>query len=453
MGHGDVGAGIFDSKTKQSGRKKDNGSAVGRFLQKKTGKLGGIVRHEGGKVNQFIRRHGRHGEDGDTDGDEYPDGYGDERVERVGSNITGLGVDLIDETPEISQSDSDAIHATESGNEIDVKRKRAREIGDPGRSTLRQRPLPTFRHTRRQSSDAISPESPQAKLYNDNLPSFKSAAVAAATATSARGYNREDDENESQRSSQRAGRLAPPLPSGSTRLDLSKTTTAGSGRSGGSRYLSQADTATASTRDASRDSRDITDAAASTSDLTRSATRQSSARLNAILAVPGIIGRGGTMPMTGLANVKASNSFRNDGDRDDSPTRSHSRSKSRNQSQARPSRWSNCDVVAPDGTRYFSTAVAARALSRTETLLVCSGVKAKEVVRCAYEVQDPPSAFLAKVAAELGHQQNGHGGAVPRVSKKEEYMLAANWLAGDLEVALAEYKEKAQAEAEEMGEG
>ena len=441
-GHGESGAnaGIFPSKIKQSGQKKDNGSAVGRFLQKKTGKLGGLVRHEGGKVNQFIRRHGRHGEDGDTDGDENPDGYGDERMERIGSKTAGLGVDLIDETPEISQSDSDAIHFAESGNEIDSRRKRAGEIGGLGGPNLRQRPLPTFHHTRRESSDTISPESPQMKLHNDNLPSFRSAAAA----TSARGRNREDDEDDSQRSSQRAGRLAPYLPSNSNRLDLSKTTTADSGRSGGSRYLSQTDSGNAATRDASRDSRD------SSADLTRSATRQSSARLNAILAVPGSVGGGGGIkPMTGLANVKASNSVRNEKDRDDGRARSRSPGKSVNQGQARSSRWSNCNAVAPDGTRYFSTAVAARALSRTEALLVCSGVKAKEVVRRAHEAQDPPSAFLGRVAAELGRQQNGHVGGVPRVSKKEEYVLAANWLAEDLEVALAKYKEKAGTEIDE----
>lgn len=442
---GGANAGIFSSRTRQVGRKKDNSSAVGRFLQKKTGKLGGLVRHEGGKVNQFIRRRGRHGEDDDTDGDEYPDGYGDERVERIGSKNAGLGVDLIDETPEISQSDSDAIYAAESGNEMNSRGKRVGEAGGLGRPTLRERPLPTFRHTRRESSDTISPESPQTKLYNDNLPSFRSAAAAAATTTFDRGRSHKDDEDESQRSSQKTGRLAPPLPSSSNRLDLSKTTTADSGRSGGSRYLSQADSATAATRDVSRDSR------VSTGDLSRSATRDSSARLNAILAVPGSIGSGGVKPMTGLANVKASNSFRDEKSRDNSRARSRSSGKKQKQNQSRPNRWSNCDAVAPDGTRSFSTAVAARALSRTEALLVCSGVKAKEVVRRAYEVQDPPSAFLVRVAAELGRQQTGRDGAISRVSRKEEYVLAGNWLAEDLEVAMAKYKEKAQMGTEETG--
>ena len=128
-------------------------------------------------------------------------------------------------------------------------------------------------------------------------------------------------------------------------------------------------------------------------------------------------------------------------------------SRERMRSQTQQSRWSNCDVVKTDGTRYFLTAVAAHTLSRTETLLVSSGVKAMEIVRRAYEVQDPPSAFLFSVAAELRHRKEhdlpGDDVSLPRVSRKEEYVLAANWLSRELEITLAEFKKKAVSGVEE----
>ena len=452
-GNSGVNAGIFDSRIRQSGRSKDNGSAVGRFLHKKKGRLGGFVRHEGGKVNTFIRRHGGHGEDDgggdeDGDGDEAVRGYRDE--EGSGRRGVSLGVGIIDETPETSQSDGEALYATRvSTRERDYIGERAKHGEGLGESSVRQR-LPTFRHTRRESMDTVSPDSPQMGMYKNALPSFKPAAAA-----SIRNRRRGEGEDTSQRSSDKTGWLAPPASSNS--LDLAKTATAESARSGRSRYSSQADSAMSNARDRSRGSRDTVDAAESTAaELNRSGTRQSSARLNAVLAVPGSIGRGGTMPMTGLANVKASNSYTDGDGRAISRVRSHSpgseRSRSRSgipqdysPSQNNSSRWVSCELAAPDGSKHFSIAVAERSLLRIETLLVSSGVKAKEIVRRAYAVQDPPSALLIKVAAEVHRDQHtqDQGGGIPTVSKKEEYVLAANWLSDYMEVALANYNNKA----------
>ena len=446
--HSGVSAGVFDSKIRQGGRNtRENGSAVGRFLHKRKERLGGLVRHDGGKINYLGRRHDEHGDEDDHDDgggveDDYVEedrhGYRDAEGDGTGkgrSKRRGLGIGMINETPDTSQSDGEALYTTRvRTSESDGRRERAGRVAGSEGSAVPQKPLPTFRHTRRDLTDTTSPDGPQMGLYNGNLPSFKPTGAPRS-----RDGRRTENEDDSKRPYEKLGRLAPP-PAPSNRLDLAKTVSAESRRSGGSRYSSQADSAIASARDRSRDSRDALDTAAAdftAAELSRSNTRQSSARLNAALAIPGSLGSGGLMPMTGLANIRASK-LREDGygravsrdrsygagvsrsrsrSRSQSRIRSRSRSRSRSRgldgdleqdrsvSQTRAVRWSSCNVVMPDGTRCFSIAVAARTLSRTETLLVSSGVKAMEIVRRAYAVQDPPSALLVEVAVEVRRLQ------------------------------------------------
>ena len=356
-------SGNFDGDAKHHGRIRDNSSAVGRFLKK--GRLGGLVRHEGGKVNNFIRRHAGQGED---------------------------TWDVPTETPETSQSEADALES------IPSQRPRLKHDGQQGRS-----------------SDTVLPERSQVGgYYNNNLPSFRSAAAANG--------DRRHDRSGIRRDSDKGNKVAH---SGAREHDLSKISVSRSNDNAG-RYPLNADKSTSSIQGA----KDKRQSSREDGDLTRTATRQSSARLNAILDIPGAVGHD-DLPMTGPANVKSNQSYlsANSKSQATAPTERHAR-------------HNHFQVVAPDGSIKVSIPMAAKSLSRTETLLLSSAVKAKEIVRMEHGVPKSPAPFLVRIAASIDGDNKC---SIPPVMRKEEHALAAKWLAADVEIGLEKLRARTMA--------
>ncbi|PVH92917.1 hypothetical protein DM02DRAFT_575074 [Periconia macrospinosa] len=130
-------------------------------------------------------------------------------------------------------------------------------------------------------------------------------------------------------------------------------------------------------------------------------------RINRILAHPGGVGRGG-LPVTALANS------------DEKRTSSRPTLEGKRH-------WSitdeNGDVIHRS---KMTTVVTAAEIARVRALFLCSGVKAREIVRRISEVRSDPPAYL-KRAAETA---NAHLYAVPR---KEEHVLASRLLLNDFE--------------------
>ncbi|KAF2501763.1 hypothetical protein BU16DRAFT_477671 [Lophium mytilinum] len=147
---------------------------------------------------------------------------------------------------------------------------------------------------------------------------------------------------------------------------------------------------------------------------TRSPSR-TRARLNAILERPGQVGRGG-LPFTSLAKPNPS----------PSPSRHRSSSRPR---LANKRHWSITDSSSPSRLPAASEAAISTAdIARVRALLLCSGIKAREIARRAHAPRVPPPIFLTRAAQTAGAK------LIP-VSRKEEHVLAARILVRSLEVS------------------
>ncbi|RMZ72183.1 hyp1 [Pyrenophora seminiperda CCB06] len=131
-------------------------------------------------------------------------------------------------------------------------------------------------------------------------------------------------------------------------------------------------------------------------------------QMNQVLARPGVTTREG-LPPTGLRNAQAA---------------------SRQRSDSRPGlnerHWSITDNGDHDGERKNAANMVTQAdIARVRALFLCSGVKAKEIVRRAHAQRTPPD-FLSRAAATSKAQ-------LYPVPAKEEHVLAARILVKDLE--------------------
>lgn len=122
--------------------------------------------------------------------------------------------------------------------------------------------------------------------------------------------------------------------------------------------------------------------------------RDADRRLNAVLGIPGTIGRGGP-PMTGLASLE------------------NRRSRERPVLEGKR-RWSMSDrsVSAVRGN------VTKRDVARVRALLLSSGVKANEIARRAHEINNTSSPILQDL-------RETSGAPLPRVPQSQEHALAA----------------------------
>lgn len=124
--------------------------------------------------------------------------------------------------------------------------------------------------------------------------------------------------------------------------------------------------------------------------------RDADRRLNAVLGIPGTIGRGGP-PITGLATLESYRRY----------------SRGRPASEGKRA-WS----IADQGVSLARGAVTKRDIARVGALLLSSRVKASEIVRHAQETSDIPSPVLQDL-------QRTSNRPLPRVSRSEEHNLAA----------------------------
>jgi hypothetical protein len=136
-------------------------------------------------------------------------------------------------------------------------------------------------------------------------------------------------------------------------------------------------------------------------------------RINKVLARSGGVGQGG-LPVTSLTNAQFSESV------------------SRRSSTSRPGlekrHWS---ITDQNGSllhrKAHVDAVTAADIARIRALFLCSGIKARDIVRRSQAQRDPP-AFLVRAAKAANTQ------LIP-VSRKEEHVLAARILVRDLEAS------------------
>jgi hypothetical protein len=136
-------------------------------------------------------------------------------------------------------------------------------------------------------------------------------------------------------------------------------------------------------------------------------------RLNKVLERPGGVGAGG-MPITSLANATTS-----DG--------------SLHPSAARPKlekrHWSITDENSTIVHRHTTANIVTGAdIARVRALFLCSGVKAREIYRRAYEKRVEPPPFLIKAAKATN-------AALIPIPRKEEHVLAARFLVSNLETS------------------
>ncbi|KAI9816040.1 MAG: hypothetical protein M1827_002032 [Pycnora praestabilis] len=142
--------------------------------------------------------------------------------------------------------------------------------------------------------------------------------------------------------------------------------------------------------------------------------RSADTRLNAVLGLPGTIGRGGP-PVTGLARLAAS--------------------ESRHFFAGRPGlqnkrQWSISD-------RVVSTACASASkqeIARVRALLLSSGIKAKEISRRANEIRDPPAVIIQKLP----------NASLARVSRVQEHTFAARVLSNEVELTTRLFEDAAK---------
>ncbi|OCK86086.1 hypothetical protein K432DRAFT_377049 [Lepidopterella palustris CBS 459.81] len=148
-------------------------------------------------------------------------------------------------------------------------------------------------------------------------------------------------------------------------------------------------------------------------------------RLNAVLERPGTVGRGGP-PATSLSK----------------PTLSPS-SYSNRRSNSRPNmdgkrHWSITDRSSPSRPKSTSTYTVTKAdIARIRALLLCSGIKAREISRRASSYRSPPPAFLTRAA------KTANAELIP-VRRKEEHVLAARILVRSLETSTVQQHDSAE---------
>lgn len=124
--------------------------------------------------------------------------------------------------------------------------------------------------------------------------------------------------------------------------------------------------------------------------------RNADRRLNAVLGIPGTVGRGGP-PITGLATLE-----------------SHRRRSRGRLSPEGKRAWS----IADQDVSVARGAVTKRDIARVRAMLLSSRVKANEIVRHAHEKSDTQSPVLQDL-------QKTSNRPLPRVSRSEEHNLAA----------------------------
>ncbi|KAF2192715.1 hypothetical protein K469DRAFT_717301 [Zopfia rhizophila CBS 207.26] len=139
-------------------------------------------------------------------------------------------------------------------------------------------------------------------------------------------------------------------------------------------------------------------------------------RLNKTLARPGGAGQGG-LPVTSLANPRLS----------DSPHRHRSTSRPKLEGKRH---WSITDDSGNSLSRQTTNTIVTKSeIAGIRALLLCSGVKAREIARRAHmQRANGPPAFLTR-AADAANAQ-----LIP-VSRKEEHVLAARILVRNLEAS------------------
>lgn len=142
--------------------------------------------------------------------------------------------------------------------------------------------------------------------------------------------------------------------------------------------------------------------------------RDADRRLNAVLGVPGTFGRGGP-PITGLAILESH--------------QRHSRERPRLSDERQ---WSIADrsISATRG------AVTKHDVACVKALLLSSGVKANEIARRAHEISQTPSPLVNEVLKVSK-------GPLPRVSRAEEYNLAAKVYGSNIDNSSQQVREAA----------
>lgn len=250
------------------------------------------------------------------------------------------------------------------------------------------------------STTASSAKSKKFGRYHMDLPSFRSSAVSQSTSSSQNQPDAIDLTNvtdsqipdhhiyrqalaRSNARSPRFSRLAPP------RMDLTSLPNSARSSPVSSRHRSP------------------------------STTR---AHLHAILERSGTVGRG-NLPVTSLAKANMS----------PSPHRSTSRPKLDGKRH-----WSITDSTSHSRPATSSaTAITKADIARIRALLLCSGIKAREIDRRAHTTRNPPPAFLRCAAKTAGAK-------LYPVSRKEEHVLAARILVSDLERSTEQLQDAAE---------
>lgn len=255
----------------------------------------------------------------------------------------------------------------------------------------------------RAGQKVLTPERP--KYYMNNLPTFRSpfAKEEGSPSQGPKPDARDDSAplplgQRGRERSSRFDRLAPP------KLDT--------------RNISPASAPPPMTRTQTRNtvpSYDPFDSRQSSASRSDGRVRDADRRLNAVLGIPGAIGRGGP-PITGLATLESQ----------------YHRSSERLSPQGKPE-WS----IADRGVSACKGQVTKRDIARVRALLLSSGVKANEIFRRAHEVADSPSSILKDV-------QSFSRGPLPGVPRSEEHNLAARIYAGTIDGSSQQIRDAAE---------
>ena len=253
----------------------------------------------------------------------------------------------------------------------------------------------------KEAHDHVSLEKP--KYHLSNLPSFRSPFAEDESlpdeTPKSTDTNEEPSETLTQRGRQRSSRferLAPP------KLDMRNISS--------TPHPPMTRTQTRNTVP----SYDPFDSRQSSASRSEGRVRDADRRLNAVLGIPGTVGRGGP-PITGLATLG-----------------------SKHRSQQRPTfqekrQWSigHRSVSASRGV------VTKRDIARIRVLLLSSGIKANEISRHAHETPDTPSSILQNL-------QHTSKGSLPRVARSEEHNLAARICASNIDLATQQLRGAAE---------
>lgn len=136
---------------------------------------------------------------------------------------------------------------------------------------------------------------------------------------------------------------------------------------------------------------------------------------NVSLGLPGQMGRRGLqkMPMTGLSGISSA----------------YHRTPSRSPHDGRR-HWS----ISDRAQREQTDKVTSRDIARVRALLLSSGIKAREIQKRADSVRDRPHPNLVEAAKFMGEE-------VPRVSRREEHVMAARLLSKHLSSSISTNEE------------